>query len=149
MKKTFVNLKNTDSRPDDAYRKIIRKISKDGICPFCPKNLKRYHKRPIIKTGRYWILTDNMYPYPGAKHHILLIHKTHIETILDISPMGWSELASFAQSEAKKRAIAGGTFYIRFGNTSYTGATVTHLHANLISPDITKKPRKPIFTRVG
>ena len=149
MKKPFVNLKNVSARPEHSYKNIIRKIATDGVCPFCPQNLKRYHKKPIIKTGQYWILTENMYPYSGARHHILIIHKKHIETILDISSHAWRELATFVQKEAKKRNIAGGTFYVRFGDTSYTGATVTHLHANLISPDVAKKNRKPILTRVG
>jgi len=90
-----------------------------------------------------------MYPYKGAKHHVLLIHKKHIESISDISTQAWSELLKFTQRETKKRSIAGGTFYVRFGDTVYTGASVTHLHANLFSPDMRKKNCAPIFTRVG
>ncbi len=148
MPKSFVNLKNA-ARPDAAYKNVIQKIRKDGVCPFCPKNLTRYHKKPIIKTGRFWLLTENMYPYKGAKHHLLLIHKKHIGTIADVSAQAWSELLEFTQVETKKRAIGGGTFYIRFGDTVYTGASVTHLHANLIAPDIQQKNRKPIMARVG
>lgn len=149
MKKPFVNLHNASARPDGKYKSIIQKIQKDGVCPFCPVNLAQYHKKPIIKTGRFWILTDNMYPYPGARDHLLLIHKKHIESIADIVSAAWSELLRLARTEIKKRHIGGGTFYIRFGDTTYTGASVTHLHANLIAPDIRRKNRKPIFTRVG
>lgn len=149
MKKPFVNLKNAGARPGRVYKNVIEKIKKDDMCPFCPANLARYHKKPITKTGRYWILTDNMYPYKGARHHLLLIHKKHVETMTDIPPEAWHELLRFTQTETKKRRIDGGTFYLRFGDTAYTGASVTHLHANIISPDIRKKNRKPIFTRVG
>ncbi|MFY9462940.1 MAG: HIT domain-containing protein [Candidatus Sungiibacteriota bacterium] len=149
MKKPFVNLQNASSRPDGKYKNIIQKIRQDGVCPFCPQYLAQYHQKPIIKTGRFWILTDNMYPYPGAKDHLLLIHKKHIETVADISAQAWSELLKLAQAEIKKHRIRGGTFYLRFGDTAYTGASVTHLHANLISPDIRRKNRTPIFTRVG
>ena len=149
MPKTFVNLQNAGARPDNAYKKIIKKIRRDGVCPFCPEYLKTYHKKPIIKTGRFWLLTDNMYPYKDARHHLLLIHKKHIETIADISARAWGELLKLVQAGTKKRRIGGGTFYIRFGDTLYTGASVTHLHANLLAPDIRKKNRKPIFTRVG
>lgn len=149
MKKPFVNLQNAGTRRDNTYKKVIDKIRKDGVCPFCSQYLTQYHKKPIIKTGRFWILTDNMYPYKGAKQHLLLIHKKHIETITDISHEAWNELLKFIQAETKKRAVAGGTFYIRFGDTLYTNASVTHLHANLISPDIRRKNRKNIFTRVG
>ncbi|MBI1838737.1 MAG: hypothetical protein HYR95_00315 [Candidatus Colwellbacteria bacterium] len=149
MNKSFVNLENTANRPDGVYKQVIDRIKDDGVCPFCPEHLGRYHKKPIVTDGRYWILTDNMYPYKGAKHHILLIHKRHIEAIVDVLPEAWSELLELVRVEAKKRSIAGGTFYLRFGDTSYTGASVTHLHANLISPDIDSKDREPILTRVG
>ncbi len=149
MDKSFVNLENTGNRPDGVYKQVIDKIKDDGVCPFCSEHLARYHKKPIIVDGRYWILTDNMYPYKGAKHHILLIHKKHIETIVDVLREAWNELLELARAETRRRAIAGGTFYLRFGDTSYTGASVTHLHANLISPDIGTKDREPILMRVG
>lgn len=149
MNAPFVNIENTSYRPDSTYKNVIKKIRDDGVCPFCPEHFTRYHKKPIIKTGRYWILTDNSYPYKGTRHHLLLIHKKHIETISDISAQAWSELLKITQAEAKKRTIAGGTFYVRFGDTSYTGASVTHLHANLVSPDAGNKNREPIFVRIG
>jgi diadenosine tetraphosphate (Ap4A) HIT family hydrolase len=149
MKKSFVNLKNAATRSDRIYKTIVQKIMDDGVCPFCPEFLTRYHKKPVIKTGKYWILTDNMYPYKGARHHILLIHKKHIEYISQISSPAWRELAKFIRAETKKRNIAGGTFYIRFGDTAATGASVRHLHANIIAPDMRKKNRAPILTRVA
>jgi len=149
MPKPFVNLKNASTRPDGKYKNVIQKIVKDDVCPFCSEYLKKYHKKPIIKTGRFWILTENMYPYTGARHHLLLIHKKHIETIADVSAQAWSELLKLVRREMKKRRIGGGTFYLRFGDTAYTGASVAHLHANLLSLDIRRKNRKPIFTRVG
>ncbi len=149
MPKPFVNLENAGARAGGDYKKIIKKIVRDRVCPFCPQNLARYHTKPILKTGRWWILTENGYPYKGALHHLLLIHRKHIEDITKISPAAWGELLKMAQAEVKKRAIAGGTFYMRFGDPFATGASVSHLHANLISPDIDKKNRKPILARVG
>ena len=149
MPTPFVNLLNASTRPDDTYRNVIQKIKQDGVCPFCPKNLTRYHKKPILKTGRYWILTDNMYPYKGAKHHLLLVHKKHIEHLSEMSSGAWKELQALVNFITAKRKIKGGALLIRFGKTLYTGASVSHLHANLISPDIRKKNRQPILTRVG
>jgi len=149
MKKTFVSVKNAGDRPDDTYKKAVEKIRADAVCPFCPDNLARYHKKPIIKTGRYWILTANMYPYRGARHHLLMVYKKHVEHLSEVAPRAWSELLKLTQAEAGKRAIAGGMFYMRFGDTSHTGASVAHLHANLVSPDIRGKNRKPVTVRVG
>ncbi|MBI3630831.1 MAG: HIT domain-containing protein [Candidatus Sungbacteria bacterium] len=129
------------------YKNIIEKIGQDGVCPFCPAYLKRYHKKPIIKTGRYWILTDNMYPYKGAAHHLLLIHKKHIEHFSEITPGAWQELQRLVNFAVKRRAVKGAAFVMRFGDTSYTGASVSHLHANIIGG--AGKNRAPIMFRVG
>ena len=145
----FVNIQNSSRGGDEEYKHVIDAIKKDGACPFCPENLAQYHKKPILEEGAHWLLTDNMYPYKGAKHHILLIHKKHIENITDLSEDAWGELFQLINSETKKRGIRGGTFYVRFGDTIYTGASVSHFHANLISPDAEDKNREPIVARIG
>ena len=145
----FVDTNNSGRGDDKEYEMVIDKISKDGVCPFCEENLSKYHKNPILADGKFWILTDNMYPYKGAKHHILLIHKKHTDSIVNLSKDAWDELFELTGSEIKKREIGGGTFFLRFGGTSYTGASVSHLHANLVSPDIEDKSRGPIIARIG
>jgi diadenosine tetraphosphate (Ap4A) HIT family hydrolase len=145
----FVNLENTAHRPTGIYSGVIDQIKKDGVCPFCPESLAKYHKNPIIKEGKFWLLTNNMYPYEGAKYHALLIHKVHITTFAEISKEAWEELNEFINYFTGEHAIPGGTFIVRFGDTRYTGASVVHLHANLISPDGEDKDRKPIIARIG
>jgi diadenosine tetraphosphate (Ap4A) HIT family hydrolase len=145
----FVNFDNTAHRPEGTYGKVISGIKEDGVCPFCPENLLKYHKNPILKEGVYWLFTKNMYPYEGAKYHILIIHKKHIGKFEEIAPEAWDEIRSLIGSFMKEENIPGGTFVMRFGDTDYTGATVSHLHANLISPDTEDKNRKPIIARVG
>src|SRR3989344_4824059 len=147
--KKFVDESSTTHRPGDKYKNVIKRISDDGVCPFCPEYIKKYHKNPIIKSGRYWALTNNMYPYEGAKYHMLLIHKKHIENIADVSKGAWAELQSMMNAFVKTKRIKGGSFLMRFGETSHTGASVTHLHANLVSPDGEDKNRKPIITRIA
>lgn len=149
MEKSFVNPENAAYRPDGAYKNALNKIRNDGVCPFCPEHLKRYHKRPIIKARRYWVLTDNMYPYKGTKHHLLLIHKKHIEHLSEISQEAWEELQKLTSFAIKKRIIEGGALVIRFGKTAYTGASVSHLHASIVGADGKNKKRRPIMFRVG
>ena len=149
-KKEFVNLEAAKFHDDGGvYLDLVRRIQNDGVCPFCPGNLEKYHTKPILKEGEYWIMTDNASPYKHAKHHILFIHKKHIENVVDLSDEASQELLEIVRAEAKKRNIQGGTFYMRFGNTAYTGASVSHLHANLISPDTDNLNREPILARVG
>lgn len=145
----FVNTNNSSRGGDEEYKLVIDRIKKDGACPFCPENLARYHKKPILEEGAHWLLTDNAYPYKGAKHHILLIHKKHIENVAELAKEAWAEFFDLIQSATKKRDIKGGTFYMRFGNTAHTGASVSHLHANLISPNTENENREPIIARIG
>ena len=145
----YVNFENTQQRPDGTYGKVIEQIKKDAVCPFCPENLANYHKNPILFEGEYWLLTNNMYPYEGAKYQALIIHKQHITSFTEISEPAWKELQAIIKRFADQNHIPGGALLMRFGNTAYTGASVSHLHANLISPDGEDKNRKPIVARLG
>lgn len=144
----FVNQQN--ARPG-VYAEVINQIADQKVCPFCPDQLANFHKNPIDER-RHWLITDNMYPYRPHKNHVLLIHKTHIQHLADITPEAWTELGEIIREQTAQRDIAGGTFYLRFGDTRFTGASVTHLHANIIQSD----PEDPaydqakgIVTRVG
>jgi ATP adenylyltransferase len=145
----FVNHDNTGYRADGTYAKVIGKIGEDKVCPFCPEHLAKYHTNPILKTGEYWLVTDNLYPYSGAKHHVLFIHRSHIENATELSGAAWQELREHITWVVRERKIPGGSFLLRFGDTGYTGASVAHLHANLVSADGEDAARKPITTRIG
>jgi ATP adenylyltransferase len=145
----FVNPDNTTHRPTADYGQLISEIKKDAICPFCPEGLAKYRKNPTIKDGKFWALSNNAYPYENSKYHILLIHKAHIESIGQISPEAWLEIKEMIQDYIREKNIPGGTFFMRFGDTAYTGASVAHLHANFVSSHGNQKDRKPILARIG
>ena len=140
--KSFVNLKN--ARPGHTYEGVIKAIQEHKVCPFCPKHLATYHKNPIEINKKYWLATRNMYPYRATKHHLLLIHKKHIEHISEISKAAWAELHQVLKSLSKSKKITGGTALIRFGDTHFTGASVTHLHAHVVQSD----PAHPEYEQV-
>ena len=120
-------------------KKVMEEIEKEGHCPFCIENLKRYHKNPILKEGKYWLLTDNQWPYEKIKHQILAIYKTHIEHIHEMNPEAGAELIKLFQEESKKRSVPGGGIAIRFGSNpehGNYGSSVLHIHAHLIEPDL-------------
>ena len=142
---SFVNQDN--ARRENNYSKVIAEISEKKVCPFCPDQIKNFHKLPIDERV-HWLVTQNMYAYKPTKFHYLLIHKNHIQSIAEISDDAWKELKHII-TETK---VPGGTLMLRFGETKYTGASVTHLHAHIIqsdpdSPDYDKT--KGILTRVG
>jgi ATP adenylyltransferase len=149
MSDKFVDPNNTTHRPDGGtYGNVIQQIQKDGVCPFCPEQLLKYHKNPILKDGKYWLITENMYPYKGAVHHFLIIHKIHISHMNEISPEAQHELFEINNWLFETYKILGGTFVMRFGDSKYTGASVTHLHAHIIVSDGSQN-REPILARVG
>lgn len=145
----YVNTQNSERPGDGTYKNVIASIQKDGVCPFCPEQLAKYHKNPILREGKYWALTDNMYPYKGAAHHLLFVHKAHITGVDEITPEAWVEFHDFIKEIIGGRGIAGGTFFMRFGDTKYTGASVSHLHAQLISSNPDATDYAPITARVG
>lgn len=148
MSKTFVNSENTRHRPEGTYNRVINQIGQDGVCPFCPEHLASYHPNPILHEGGHWLYTNNAYPYKGAVHHFLLIHKKHIEAFAEITPAAWLELQELINAIGKKHGIKGGALVCRFGETKYTGASVAHLHAQVIVGPGTGGS-EPVLMRVG
>ena len=129
---------NLSSIRREDQRKVMEEIERANHCPFCKENLEKYHKNPILKEGKYWILTDNQWPYEKIKHQLLAIYKTHVEHIKDMDPEAGRELLKMFGEETKKRNIPGGGVAIRFGrseNGNY-GSSVLHIHAHLVEPDL-------------
>jgi diadenosine tetraphosphate (Ap4A) HIT family hydrolase len=131
----FINLSTV--RRDD-QREVMKEIAEQGHCPFCVENLAKYHKNPILKEGKYWLLTENQWPYEKIKHQLLAIYKTHVEQLPDVDPAAGAELFELFSEEAKKRKFEGGGVAIRFGSSpdGNYGSSVLHIHAHLIEPDL-------------
>lgn len=144
-----VNVNNAGRHGDDTYKNVIEQIAREKICPFCGDQLKKYHKEPIIKEGHFWTLTTNMYPYKNAKYHFLLILKNHKNNTVELSADEWLELHEHANWLTSEYKLPGGTFMMRCGDTSHTGATVTHLHAHFVAPDFENPTREPILVKLG
>lgn len=142
---------NPDNARPGVYAEVIGEIEKNKICPFCEKHLSEIHPNPL-EEWKYWIVTNNAYPYVPKKEHVLLIHKEHVEDVSELSSNAWNELKEIIDSEKKRRGISGGSFIMRFGETKFTGASVTHLHAHLFQsdPDSEKYDKKTgVLTRIG
>jgi diadenosine tetraphosphate (Ap4A) HIT family hydrolase len=147
--KNFINLNQART---DSQRKVMEKILTDGVCPFCPENLKQYHKEPILKEGQFWILTKNQWPYENVKVQLLAIHKTHIEHINELTPEASAELFELFKWAAKEYKIPGGAVTMRFGSNpehGNYGSSVSHLHAHLIEADLENPKQEKIYFKIG
>ncbi|HEY4518324.1 MAG TPA: hypothetical protein VJG48_01730 [Candidatus Paceibacterota bacterium] len=131
-KNQFANVAH--SRTEE-QKQVMEDILAKGHCPFCPEQLEAYHKEPLLKDGKFWILTKNQWPYEGAKLHLLAIAKKHAAKLCDLEEGSGNELLDLLTWAEKEFEIPGGSFFIRFGDTDYTGATVQHIHAQLISSE--------------
>lgn len=126
-------LNHKEARTEE-QRVLMERIEKDGVCPFCPDHFKKYHPKPILKETDHWFVTTNMSPYEGAEHHFLFVSKpAHAKSLSDLTPPAYADLLVCTQWIIDQYHIEGGSFFIRFGDTKYTGSSVEHLHAQLIS----------------
>jgi diadenosine tetraphosphate (Ap4A) HIT family hydrolase len=151
-----MNVKNKFIQKDNSrteHQKVVmEQINEEGHCPFCRENLDKYHKKPIIALGEFWLLTDNQWPYENTKNQLLAIYKKHIEHITEMEAGAGDELIKLFSAEAKKRNIPGGALCMRFGSNPEKGnygSTVLHLHAHLIEPDLENPSKEKVKFKIG
>lgn len=144
-----VDLTNATISKRSNYGDVIASIIKAGHCPFCTDNFLKYHTKPILRTGTYWIVTKNAWPYEGTSHHFLLVSVPHIESIADASKESWDELRAHIAYLQKKYKLKGKSLLMRSGEPSMTGASVRHLHAQLIVGRPRDKHTSSITALVG
>lgn len=141
-----VNSSNANRNP--VYQKHLEDITRIGHCPFCPDALHKEHPNPIIDETDHWLLTENAYPYEGSAAHLLVIHREHVETVLDLEKDDFAELLAITGIAVARYRLKGATLLMRFGDTAMNGATVNHLHAQIVSGPGTEGSQ-PVLARVG
>ncbi len=132
-KNQFIDIDN--ARVEEQVQ-VMTNIMVNAECPFCLENLRKYHKEPILKEGKYWLLTKNQWPYQYTSLHLLAIYKSHVVDLQDIEPAAGVELLELMTWAVKKFQVPGGGWAMRFGDSDYSAGTVNHIHAQLLVPDI-------------
>ena len=145
---TFVDIDN--ARLDD-QREEMRKIIAADHCPFCAENLQKYHHEETLREGKYWFLTKNHWPYENTTVHLHLIVKEHVTTLTELAPEAGAELIELASWAIRTYSMPGGGLAMRFGDTNYSAATISHLHAHIIQPDISAPDydQHPVRVKIG
>lgn len=138
-----INIEN--SRTDD-QRDVMEQISKDGVCPFCRENFETYHSKPILFETEHWVVTENAWPYEHTKEHYLLVAKEHVTHVSALKLEAWQNLYECIARLEKEESLERGTLLMRFGDSTITGATVDHLHAQIV---VGESKGTPVMTRVG
>jgi len=125
------------------YADVIAQIEQEGKCPFCPENFK-YHKNPILKEDGSWFITESSWPYENIEHHFIIIGKEHKEDFSELSQGDMVSVYSLVKWVIGEFGLKGGALTHRFGETEITGASVCHLHFQLIVPKRGKTVNFPV-----
>ncbi len=131
--KVFVNIKNARGREE--YVSMLQKIIEAGIDPFDPHYIGRNHPYPILKKYNHWFVTKSAHPYPGSIHHFMVISTVYAEVLEELPVEAVVELQKVIGEINKEYNIEGGGYWMRYGNTDFTGATVKRLHGHIIAAD--------------
>lgn len=122
-----------DHGRSEQQRNVMRRIAEDGVDPFDWEQLPKYHEQPILKKGRYWLVTPNDSPYEGSTLHLLLIYRDRIHSFAEMPPSGWLELQVLIQWIQNEYELKYGALVMRFGELSLSGASVDHPHMHIIT----------------
>jgi diadenosine tetraphosphate (Ap4A) HIT family hydrolase len=133
----------------EGYLEVLNKIVENGFCPFCEEHLFKHHPNPVIFQNKHWTVTTNAWPYVGTTHHFILICRTHIERAENTTGYIWKSLGDAYKYLCKKYTLTGATLLMRSGDTQITGASVRHLHAQVIVGGKREPDTLPITAVVG
>lgn len=134
------------ARSDD-QKKVLEDIEKSGECPFCIGNLAKRHKLPITLKTAHWIVTENQWPYKNAGIQILIIAVRHVESMLELNTEEWADWATVVVQASNLYDIDAGAVCMRFGDPEVSGASVKHLHSQLIVPN--PEAKGPVRYKIG
>jgi ATP adenylyltransferase len=145
--KSGLNLENARTKEQV---ELMQKIIADGVCPFCAEHFKKYHPKPILKETDFWFFTENMSPYAGTKYHFIFVYKpAHISKTSELPPEALVDLHALMDAAITEYNIPGGSFFMRFGDHTYTGGSVEHLHAHLLQGDKDAPGHEAVRVKLG
>lgn len=144
--KSGLDLKNARKKEQI---ETMKKIIADGVCPFChdfvDKKKPAYHSNPILIETDFWAVTKNAWPYEHTREHLILIIKRHILNPEEMTRDETLDLWNIIKKIKQELNINHSTFLMRSDSTGMTGATVQHLHAQLV----VAAGEEPVITRIG
>ncbi|MDA1061266.1 MAG: hypothetical protein O3B47_05775 [bacterium] len=153
MKTKDSSLLQMKNAREEEQQAVMKQIIEDGVCPFCEENFETYHTKPVLFKTEYWIVTENAWPYKMTRKHFLLVYRPkHIEQSKEVVGPGWQDFTEVVSRLENEFSLSYGTFLMRFGDMEKTGATVKHLHMQLIQSDPDNPdydPKTGIWTRIG
>lgn len=133
MNEKYVFLRNAGSLE---YKKKLELIADLGLDPFAREHADdpRFDLKIILYESKHWFVFKNQHHYPDIEHQFMFIYQEYVETFFDLPDGVAADLWKVAAQVCKDYGIVGGGLSLRFGPPEKSGATVRHLHAQLIVP---------------
>ncbi|MDP3957865.1 MAG: hypothetical protein Q8Q36_00160 [bacterium] len=135
------------------YLEMLERIERDKVCPFCVDFCQdkppTYHPNQILLGTKWWVATPSVRKYKGAVKQFLFVPKTHVLEPWQLPEEAWANLQFVIREVTKMENMPAAAFLMRFGDTDYTGASVVHLHANLIMGVSREEGTEPLLAYIG
>lgn len=119
---------------------IMIQMETEGKDPLDPD----FIQQEILFQTDFWHVSANRFPYNEVEHHFLIASRNPIYKIEDMSTEMWIDLKNIWGKLILEYNIPGGALCYRFGQTLYSGASLTRLHCHLIMPKRGYKTRASI-----
>ncbi len=139
--KTF-NMKNyvyVHNAGSEDYKKKLEMIHELGIDPFGREYIEdaRFEAKKILYETPYWFAFENQHKYQGTKHQFVVVAQTYAEDFPELPPKSYENLFALKKQICDDYGVTGGgiLFFSRFGDPALSGATVYHLHAQIVVPE--------------
>ncbi|HSX15086.1 MAG TPA: hypothetical protein VLE72_04280 [Candidatus Saccharimonadales bacterium] len=131
-------------------------LEKAGICIFCPESwtdspepevLLEYpggvsFKKKILSKSDCWALLVNEYPYAGALQHVMLVPRQHANAMHELSVPAQRNFWTILDQAVTECGLSYYVLGVRNGHPRFTGATIQHLHIQLVVSDPKCEPVK-------
>lgn len=126
----------------------MRDLENANACLFCPEGLSLKDKR-VFHRGTHWYVTPNDFPYPGTTVHVMIVPNRHVIGFCDLTNEELLEFPAMIAWVNEEFDIKGAGLFCRYGDTTYTGATIHHFHIHITQGHQKTDGAEPVFALVG
>jgi ATP adenylyltransferase len=126
-------LYNLAAARGEQQRIFMKELEAAGVCIFCPEHAERHQREPIERTGEYWYVRKNDYPYEGSLAHYLIVARRHVLAFEELPDAAGAELWELKRELRDRHDAAAFATVERSGNMLYNGGSVAHLHVHFVA----------------
>lgn len=126
-----------DGARGDEMRERMQASVEAEDCDFCKvvAGEPSRHHSPVFFEGRHWLATNNDFPYPGTKDHVLIISRDHVNDLRDLSNEALAEGMQIWVSVVDYLGLKGYCPFGRIGDRNLTAQTIPHLCFHITESD--------------